>query len=133
MGRILTLRGVISRGNYDQIMMFDSSVTKKGWKVLSFQVQNQDTTKWDMMGVLHTSDRRYDFLDWDPNQVIAVADVSQMGVVNTLLDVNHVVVKNLYCSNASSAYEMNYLVLLEEISVSSDENIIYQLKERAQS
>ena len=133
MGRILTLRGVITEGEYDQIMMFDSSITKKGWKVLSFQVQNQNKTKWDMIGVLHTSDRRYDFLDWDPNQVIAVSDISTIGVVNTLLDVNHVVVNNLYCSNGSSGQAMNYLVILEEIDVSSEENIIYQLKERAQS
>lgn len=133
MGRILTLRGVISQGRNDRIMLFDSNVTNTGWKVLDFRVQNQDYNKSQTIAILSSDDKQYGFLDWDPNTVIACCDVTPYGNINLLLDYNHVVVSSLFLSNANPTDAMNYLVVLEEIPITPEENIIYQLKEIAQT
>ena len=60
MGRILTLRGVLTRATKDQIMMFDSTVKSTGWKILDFKIMNQADKKYETLGLLHTDDKRYD-------------------------------------------------------------------------
>lgn len=134
MGRILTLRGVLSSQEFDRIMMFDSSVNKTGWKILDFKMMNQTNGQYLTLGILTTNpDFNNAFPDWDPNQTIGIFKSSPENNYDLLLDYNHVIVNSLYLLNADNANAACYMVVLEEIPVTADENIIYQLKEIAQS
>lgn len=133
MGRILTLRGVITSGEVERIMMFDSNVTSTGWKILDFNMMNMTNGQYLTLGVLSTIEKAYTFPDWDPNQVIGVCKHSATGSKNLLLDYNHVVVGSLFLNNVDSSHNAAYMVVLEELKIDDMKNIMYQLKESAQA
>jgi hypothetical protein len=133
MGRILTLRGVCKPGTTERIMLFDSNVTSTGWKILDFNLMNQTNGQYITLGLLSTIEKTYTFADWDPNQVVGVCKHSATGQKNMLLDYNHVVVGSLYLNNIDSSNHAAYLVVLEEIKIDDIKNIMYQLKESAQT
>ena len=133
MGRILTLRGVLSRNQKERIMMFDSSVTNTGWKVLDFEMMNLTNGQYLTLGILSTIDETFTFPDWDKNQVIGIVKHSATQEKNMLLDYNHVIVNSLYLHNVDSSNDAAYLVVLEEMSIDAKTNILYQLKESAQA
>ena len=139
MGRILTLKGVVLAGDVDMIFMFDSFVTNKGWRILSYDGMNMnDTTpRYDTNAYLHSEAKESiavgtDIFEWDSNQVIGYSKNTQTGNINRLLDINHVVVSNLSITN-HGADAFGYLIILEEMEITAVENILYLTKERAQS
>lgn len=134
MGRRLTLRGVVATGiRRERIFRFDSNVALKGWKILDFRIHPNDTSQgYTVAAVLHTHDQAVSFPDWDRNTVVAVADVSKENNLNMLLDYDHVLVKDLMLTNLTTNQPVSYLVVIEEIKISPEENIIYQIKEIAQ-
>lgn len=134
MGRRLTLRGVVSTGiRRERIFRFDSNVSLRGWKILDFRIAPNDISSgYTVSAVLHTHDQAVSTGDWDRNTVVAVADVSKENNFNMLLDYDHVLVKDLILTNLTTNQPVSYLVLIEEIKISPEENIIYQIKEIAQ-
>lgn len=137
MKKILTLRGVCSAGRIERIMSFDSNAVGYGWKVLDFKIMtNQHTAHtaddYTAAAALGSTSEQFTFNDWDESTMIGVVNVSKKNVVTELLDYNHVIVNSLYISNYWSD-AVNYLVVLEAVDISPQENIIYRLKERAQN
>jgi hypothetical protein len=129
-----TLRGYILGNSLKEAFVYQANNLERGWRVLSVQVC--DTTA-PVSGttdgiVLHTDNRAHTSFNFWDNRVIGIA-ARTSGADNGLemIDPNHIVTTGLYISNLDSA-PATYLIILEEIKVGSTENIIYQLKERAQ-
>lgn len=135
MGRTMSLRGVLNPASRKRIMMFDSGVNNKGWIIKDFWIQNQDsaTPTHYACGILSSADVQYSFKDWDPNQVIAIKEISATNSSNMIIDPNHVVVSDLYLCNVDTRNVMNYSIWLEEIDVDPAEYVIYRIKEEAQN
>ncbi len=131
MGRTLTLKGVVRGGERERILYFDSNIQLNGWKIKDVQVNNLVAST--VHGLLHTTDTAYAIADWSDNRVVAYLSRGSTGVNETIFNLNHVVVSNLYLTNLSPSEIMCYLITLEEIQIDAKENIIYQLKEIAQN
>lgn len=133
MGRILTLRGVVSTARKERIFMFDSNVTSTGWKILGFQVLPNDlSTGYTTAAVLHTTDITITNVDWDANTTVGLNITSKENNNQTMIDLNHVIVENLYLTNLTPNQAISYMVVLEEIKITPEENIIYRIKEVSQ-
>jgi len=133
MGRRLTLRGVVSQTRRERIFRFDSNVMLKGWKIIDFRIsQNDLAIGYTVSAVLHTHDENVTTSDWDRNTVVGLADISKENNFNSLLDYDHVLVRDLFLTNLTSNQPVNYLLLIEEIEITPSENIVYQIKEMAQ-
>ena len=136
MGRKLSLRGQIPPNTRERVFFFDSNIQNKGWKIKEAKMQNPSVGRVEVAAVLHTTDITLStaVLEWDRNTVIGCFEcLSAIGNCNDLLDLDHVVVGNLYLSNVDTNYALNYWIVLEELTISPSENIMYQLKEVAQN
>ena len=134
--RTMVLRGVVSAATIEQIMMFDSNAVDYGWKIVDFRIAtNNSSTLSDFQAgaAIGSTPEQFTFEDWDESTMIGFATVSAAGNANMLLDYDHIIVSGLWLSNLSGDRPVNYMVVLEEIKVTPEENIMYQLKERAQS
>ena len=134
MGRILTLRGVVSKTRRERIFFFDSNVANKGWRVKQMYGMNMTVGRLEVDAGVHTDDRTIGLLDWDRNTTIACLKYGvNTGVNQSLIDLDHVVVGSMYITNLDDTYDMAYLIVLEEEDITPSENVIYQIKEMAQS
>jgi len=131
---IRTLRGYVLGNTLKEAFIYQANDLSRGWKVMSVQVC--DTTA-PVSGttdgiVLHTDNRAHTSFNFWDSRVIGIA-ARTSGADNGLemIDPNHIVTTGLYLSNLDSN-PATYLIILQEVKVSSTENIIYQLKERAQ-
>ena len=134
MGRPLTLRGVIPRSERERVFFFDSNIQNRGWKIKEFQILPNDIgAGYAVMGVLHTTDITLTFPDWDANTTIGINLKSQYAEYKPMLDIDHVLVGNLYLTNLTVNQAISYLIVLEELDITPTQNIMYQLKEVAQN
>lgn len=139
MSRILTLRGVASSGAVEKIFSFESSAVDYGWKILDFRLMTNDTTSggtpytdYTAAAAIGTSSEQFTFNDWDESQMVGVVNISKENNTTQLLDYDHVIVSSLWLSNFYSK-AVNYMIVLQQIKIDAKENIMYMLKERAQS
>ena len=133
--RKLTLRGVVSAARVEKIFSFESNAVNYGWKILDFRIMTNNTTgntDFTAAGALGTSEEQFTFNDWDESQMVGMVNVSKDNNKTQILDFDHVVVSNLFLSNYHSQ-PLCYIVVLEQLDISPKENIMYMLKERAQS
>jgi len=135
---IRTLRGDIDGGARKSIFQFEGLDVKslsRAWKVKDVficQSQSNPVTTGANGCILHTDDQtktRFQLID---NQVIGAAGWSAAAGRFIVLDPNHIIVEHLFLTNLDSQV-LNYLVILEEIKINKTGNIIYRLKERAQT
>lgn len=134
MGRILTLRGVVSKQRRERVFFFDSNVSNRGWRVKQMHGMNMTVGRYEVDAVVHTDDRNVALLDWDRNTTIACLKYGINTATNqSLIDLDHVVVGSMYITNLDNTYDMAYLIILEEEDITPSENVIYQIKEMAQS
>jgi len=89
--------------------------------------------------ILHTNDQNTAvtlvFPSFENNRQIAWGSVARdtAGYTkNIVIDPNHVIVNDLYCTNNDSGTNVEVMIILEKIEISDSENILYQIKERAQ-
>jgi len=134
-GNLLTLRGVVTQGTMEKIMSFDSNVVGYGWKILDFRIMTSNTTAntaFEASALIHSDPVAKTFNDWDPNTVVGMANISKDNNATMILDYNHVIVQNLFLSNTWSQ-PVCYIVVLERLDIKPEENIMFMLKERAQT
>lgn len=131
MGRTLTLRGQIGQNEYRAILDYEGIDLTRGWKILSGNTLTMGVGTETPNGgaVLHTDDVKKTFIDFDDNQQIGWIGGAPGGVDN-VIDPNHVIVNTLFISGLE---RVTYLIVLEEVVIEPIQNIIYQLKERAQA
>lgn len=133
MGRILTLRGVVSTNRRERVFFFDSNVTSTGWKILGFQIlPNNISMGYTTAAVLHTTDITVTNVDWDANTTVGLNITSKENNNQTMIDLNHVIVGDLYLTNLTLNQPVSYMVVLEEIKITPEENVIYRIKEVSQ-
>jgi len=130
MGRKLTLRGNIVANTIVSLLDYEGVDLTRGWKVISGNALDQGNPSGTVRGIiLHTDDQIKTTMDFNDNQVVGWIG-GPPTAVDFVMDPNHVIVNSLY---ATGMADCTYLVVLEEVRVEPIQNVIYQLKERAQS
>ena len=130
MGRKLTLRGVITSGDLVTLLDYEGVDLTVGWKVVSgecLSISNPITSTKGL--ILHTDDILKTFVNFADNQTIGWVG-GPPNAVNEVVDPNHVIVNTLY---ASALDNVTYVIVLEKIAIDPFQNVVYQLKERAQA
>jgi len=141
-GRIRTLRGqltVTAGGTAKQQLIVDDGLLNRGYKVLDWYLwenggtPTQFASVLSMQPVIAGNDMKAD----DNTQIgwIWQSNITQGGgIKETILDPNHIIVRDLYVTimNANND-DYNFMVVVEEVSITSDEAIINIIKEESQS
>ena len=131
MGRLLTLRGTIEDGDLSLLLDYEGVDLTKGWKVISGSTLTGNAPNISNAGIiLHTDDQLKTVVNFDDNQIIGWAGGPPYSSTYDVIDPNHVIVNTLW---ASGLARVTYLIVLEEVTIDATQNVIYQLKERAQS
>ena len=141
-GRIRTLRGqltVTGGGTAKQQLIVDDGLLNLGYKVLEWYLWENGGSPTQFSGVLSmqpvlaANDMKAD----DNTQIgwIWQSNISSGGgIKETILDPNHIIVRDLYVTitNANND-DYNFMVVVEEVAITSDEAIINIIKEESQS
>lgn len=140
--RIHTLRGKVAEGTIKQLIVDDGRLTH-GLRVRKFIVAPvMTTTGQSCWGTLGLDDKMTLAWDWENNNQIAWSSVRSAGTNSlegpafTLVDPNHVVVRDLFirCQvGGTDPQEINYYIELESMEISEYEAIVQLTKESAQS
>lgn len=135
MNNIHTLRGRVDP-NSQKRLIIDDGRFNHAMKVESFVVwpANPSATQ-DPACVLSLSDNTVTSADAsDTNQIgwSKAADVVNVYSSYSIIDPNHLVVRDLYITNLDADDEANYLVILKPMEISDDRAIMALIKERSQ-
>jgi len=127
--RVVTLRGNMDAAGLKKIFNFEGNDLTRAWRVVDgISTGAIDATATSKGFILHTDDEQKIITNMmSDNQVIGWIGSSPF--VNQI-DPNHIVVNNLFLSALAA---LNYLIILEEVKIDANQNIIYQIKERAQT
>ena len=116
----------------------DNGDFNSGFKVIRmelYQIGGADVS--DV--ILHTNDQDTAVTlvlpSFEDNRQIAwgsLADATRGYTSNIVIDPNHIIVNDLYFTNNDSGTGVEVMVILEKKEISDTENILYQIKERAQ-
>ena len=129
MGRKLTLRGFLASGGRGVLLDYEGINLTVGWKVISASsVGISDPSALNKGMILHTDAEKKTALTFADNQVIGWCGTTYGK--SEIIDPNHVIVNTLYASSLST---ITYVIVIEQVTIDPLENVIYQLKERAQS
>jgi len=135
MSSIYSLRGRVDSGSQKRLIIDDGRFNH-AMKVESFVVwpANPNAVE-DPKCVLSLSDNTVTSADAsDTNQIgwSKAADATTIYSGYSILDPNHLVVRDLYITNLDVNDEANYLVILKPMEISDDRAIMALIKERSQ-
>lgn len=135
-----SLRGKVDAGSKKRLIV-DDGMFQHGYKVVEFHIFGADLSSGaiDCTGTLATSDVGQ-LEDWDAsdNRQIAWAGYTQSTsysplFIKSIVDPNHIVVTDLFVGAFSNAAaQVNYLVVVEPITLSEQQGIIALIKEKSQ-
>ena len=135
-----SLRGVIASGTKKRLIVDDGMFTY-GYRVVEFHVFGKDLSQTGngCSGILATSDEGQltDF-DCSDNRQIAwagYAQTDQFAPLNekSIVDPNHIIVTDLFVGATSQAASpINYLVVVEPMTLTEQQGIMALVKERSQ-
>lgn len=135
---IRTLRGQLSGANPRRIIV-DDGRPNYGYKVLEFAVWNTGTGASGVFGVLGTQYDMNPFADAGDNRQIAWAGSAWNTAGNdsnanrySVIDPDHIVITDLYLRALAPGETMNYMIVVQPITMSDDEAILQLIKERSQ-
>ena len=141
-GRIRTLRGQLSvdgGGTAKAQLIVDDGLLNRGYKVLKWCLWENGGSPTQFAGVLSmqpvlaAADMKAD----DNTQIgwIWQSNITQGGgIKESILDPNHVIVRDLYVTIMNAATDdYNFMVVVEEMEITNDEAIINIIKEESQS
>lgn len=136
-----TLRGQFTEGDVKRLIVDDGMLTR-GYRVTKFVISGDPSSLGN--DAYATLGLDYDtplVWNWGDNRQIgwASTNVAQTASLNdefSVLDPNHVVLQDLYIqgqvSGTGGSSVINYLIILEPMTLSDDEAIITLIKERSQ-
>lgn len=141
-GRTRTLRGqltVIAGGTAKQQLIVDDGLLNRGYKVVEWYIwenggsPTQFAAALSMQPVLAAND-----MDASNNTQIGwiwQSNITQGGgIKESILDPNHVIVRDLYVTIMNAANDdYNFMIVVEEMAISDDEAIINIIKEGSQA
>ena len=135
MNNVHTLRGRVDP-NSQKRLIIDDGRFNHAMKVESFVVWPANpNAQEDPKCVLSLSDNAVTQADAsDTNQIgwSKAADATTIYSGYSILDPNHLVVRDLYITNLDANDEANYLVILSPMEISDDRAIMALIKERSQ-
>ena len=134
-----TLRGTIDSSEVRRLIIDDGNFAQ-GHKVVSFEIFPVDMTSGsnDVSGVLSIDydGARQEWLAEDSRQIgWSSTTMSTSNSVNNktdIIDPDHIVIRDLYVTAYSNSGRINYLVIVEPVSLSEDEVVLQLIKERSQ-
>jgi len=116
----------------------DNGDFNTGFKVIQMELYQIGGTDISDV-ILHTNDQDTAVTlvlpSFEDNRQIAwgsLADSTRGYTSNIVIDPNHVIVNDLYFTNNDSGTNVEVMVILEKKEITDTENILYQIKERAQ-
>lgn len=136
MRAVHTLRGVVEAA--EKKIVFDNDLRNVGWKIKEFYYwpNNMDANPyvWGKLWIGNDDGGSLGFSDAQDNRAIAWAQGSGQtpeSLVTTIVDPNHVVTGQLRVINGSGD-SAAYLIILEQMTLSTDQEIMALIKERSQ-
>lgn len=136
-----TLRGQFTEGDVKRLIVDDGRLND-GYRVTRFVISGDPSSLGN--DAYATLGLQYDtplVWDWGDNRQIgwASTNVAQTASLNdefSVIDPNHVVLQDLYIqgqvSSSGGSSIINYLIVLEPMSLTDDEAILTLIKERSQ-
>lgn len=133
--KVLTLRGRLDNGEKKDLIIDDGRLNH-GMKIKEFHVWGIDNDSGaEMTLCLGTENVGSQFDASNGNQIAWASQAGAAGVPAqynfSLIDPNHVVVQDLVLNNFGSTAG-NYLVIMEQVTLSDDQAILALIKERQQ-
>ena len=107
----------------------------RAWRVSHMEVTNYSAPSVSTSTgiILHTHEVYQPRFNITDNQVISIGFYDGDGAgMQTMMKPDHTIITQLFGSNTDTQ-AANYIIYLEEVGVTPSENILYQMKERAQS
>lgn len=140
MRKVRTLMGLVKGNQTLQVLAND--LANVAWKVTRFQIITKTTADFgtlnvgarlctDMRGLTQQTAPGNANMNWDSNQLIAISLISSPGTTLDMLDPGNFVVQDLFVDNCTEL-GVYYHIEMEMYSITSDEQIIYQLKQIGQ-
>jgi len=131
-----TLRGQVDASETKRLIVDDGNLTS-GHRVVAFHLFATNTTLGDdpaailglqanMGGNWNAGDNRQ--IGWAAQKTSPSQDLQTF----SLLDPEHVVIRDLYIYNYTSVVA-NYLIVIEPVSLNNDEAVLQLIKERSQN
>lgn len=136
-----TLRGFVGVNDEVKRLVVDNGNVNQGYKVIEFYILSTDprNSTADCVGTLALDEDGARVWRLDDNRQIAWAGHNMSGSAApnpnmSVIDPDHVVLRDLYIwgrgTTADEGYQ--YLVILEPVSLTSDEAVLQLIKERSQ-
>jgi hypothetical protein len=135
-----SLRGQVEPGSKKRIIVDDGMFTH-GYKVLEFHIFGSDVSSGaiDCTGTL-ALDEDGALEDWNAgdNRQIGWAGYTQSTsysplFIKSIIDPNHIVLTDLFvAANSNATANVNYLVVIEPITLTEQQGIMTLIKERSQ-
>lgn len=141
MRNIRTLRGRITANSVKQLIQADGMLNH-GYRVLSFYAWPSNVANfadwWVSLGLDADMDQN---MNAEDNRQIGwtwAGNFSPTNAVNNapaILDPDHIVIEDLWMRSTNSGAEpvgLNYLVVVERVSLTDDETVMQLIKQRSQ-
>ena len=140
MRKVRTLMGLIK--GQQTLKVIENDLPNVAWKVTRFRIIPKASNNYgalslgarlctDMRGLTTQTAIGSANMDWESNQVLAISLISTPGPLLNVLDPENFVVQDLFVDNCTSL-GVYYHIEMEMYDISSDEQIIYQLKQIGQ-
>ena len=136
-----TLRGQVIEGEVKRLVVDDGRLNN-GYRVTKFVISGEPTSSgndaWATLGLDYDTPAVW---NWGDNRQIGWASTNIQSTAGAqppfeVLDPNHVVIQDLYLqgvvSGAGGSSVINYLIILEPMTLTNDEAILTLIKERSQ-
>ena len=126
----------------ETLQVIENDLPNVAWKITRFLVVPKNANEFggvpygarlctDMRGLTQQVAVGSSAMDWDSQQVTAISLGSSQGNTVNMLDPENFVVQDLFVDNCFSI-GVYYHIEMEMYNISSDEQIIYQLKQIGQ-
>ena len=136
---IHTLRGTIDSGEVRRLIIDDGMLTN-AHRITRFDIFPEDMTSGsaDVSGMLvrEAGAARQEWLAEDNRQLgwssTTMSTANSLNNFTSIIDPEHIVVRELYVTGYSNGGRINYLVVIEPVKLSEDQAVLQLIKERSQ-
>jgi len=136
---IHTLRGTINSSEVRRLIIDDGILTE-GHRITRFDIFPEDMTSGsaDVQGMLvrESAAARQEWLAEDNRQLAwsstTMSTSNSLNNFTSIIDPEHIVIRELYVTGYSNSGQINYLVVLEPVTLTQDQAVLQLIKERSQ-
>jgi len=140
MRKVRTLMGLVK--GQETLQVIENDLPNVAWKITRFRIIPKASNQLealslgarlctDMRGLTAQAAVGSSNMDWESQQVLAISLIATPGPQVNVLDPENFVVQDLFVDNCTSL-GVYYHIEMEMYSITSDEQIIYQLKQIGQ-